>query len=170
MTMPKTTRVRPKKRRPSASSVRYPPLSRSPAPSAVLTAGERRDHALPGGRAGGVEDAAQEDEGQELPEGEAHGVVEQRDGRHARAARQVRKHAGAPESEAVHDGAAEEARKDGGQERRAAREAGPGGAAGGLQHEPGDGDERQGVAREGDGVGEEQREEGDPSLCPRAGT
>ena len=86
-------------------------------------------------------------------------MVEDRDGEHAEAVDEIGGDAGPLEAEAVDDGAAEDADDEAGQDDEEAGESGACGAAGGLEHEPGEGDDREGAADGGERVGGEEGEE-----------
>jgi hypothetical protein len=127
--------------------------------------GEVGDEALAGRVPRRVQETADKDQRQELPEEQPDHVVEKRYQRHRRRSREVGDDAGPPEAHAVHDRPAEDPGHRGREQERRAGQTRPGGAARGLQDEPGYRHERQNVPGLGDRAGREQGQYG--SAPPR---
>ena len=125
-------------------------------------------HRLARRLAGRVEERSGEDEREQRGERQADRVVEDRDAEHGDAAREVGDDARAPVAEPVDDDAAERGGDDERKEREEADEAGLGDAAGRLEHEPGDRELREAVARDRDRIRGEEAEEGRSLLIGRA--
>ena len=107
--------------------------------------------------AGCVEQRAQKDQGHELPQLDADGRVQQRDRGDRGGAREVGDDTRRPEPEAIDDHAAKKPADDERQEVEEDGERGQRRAARRREHEPGDRELRDGVARERDDVGGVER-------------
>jgi hypothetical protein len=118
------------------------------------------DEALAGRVARRVEETAEKDQHEKLPEGQPGRVVEQGYQRHRHRTCEVGNDAGPLEAQAVHDRPADDTSHDGRKQEGPADEPSLGGAACGLQDEPGDGHKRQNVPGLGDRVGSEQGQDG----------
>ena len=116
-----------------------------------------REERCPGGRTGRVEQRSDEHEQHELPDLDPDRCRKQRNGRDGSRAREVGDDARGAEAESIDDDAAEEGSEHDRQEVEEDGERGERRAPGRREHEPRDGDLRDGVAGERDRVRDVQR-------------